>query len=86
MWHTSQDFRFNTRLMRVDVEKGRAAIWEYGGVEWDVIAIKGRIYKATRHQAFSLLANLCGMAKLPRHWTREMGGGNQHCRLQGSFM
>ena len=31
MWHTSQDFRFNTRLMRVDVEKEWTAIWEYGG-------------------------------------------------------
>ena len=28
MWHTSQDFRFNTRLMRVDVEKEWTAIWE----------------------------------------------------------
>ena len=32
MWHASQDFRFNTRLMRVDVEKEWTAIWEYGGV------------------------------------------------------
>jgi hypothetical protein len=34
MWQTSQDFRFNTRLMRVDVEKERTVIWEYGGVTW----------------------------------------------------
>ena len=32
MWHASQDFRFNTRLMRVDVENQWTAIWEYGGV------------------------------------------------------
>ena len=32
MWQTSQDFRFNTRLMRVDVENQWTAIWEYGGV------------------------------------------------------
>ena len=33
MWHASQDFRFNTRLMRVDVENQWTAIWEYGGVK-----------------------------------------------------
>jgi hypothetical protein len=73
MWQTSQDFRFNTRLMRVDVEKG-----------WTAITVRG-LGTFPRDSGRLLRVSCCAgnvaPNDLPGHRQR-LGPGEDHCEAE----